>query len=183
MKFQYILIVLLFVFACSNPKSEQEVESPASPPKTVNKNSTTNALLKKIMGNGEGLLRGFNFGDDITAVKKNEKLELFEQEPTHIGYTFDTPDLETVDILYGKDPKGKLNSIQLDIYMNSDESNEELYKAFSDYFSLKFGKMTEVGGNAAWNLTPKGILTVKKVKTNLDRGLEVKFMQDSPQAL
>lgn len=183
MKFQYIIIVLLFVFACSNPKNEQEVESPASPPKTVNKNSTTNALLKKIMGNGEGLLRGVNFGDDISTIRKNEKLELFEQDTTHIGYTFDTPDLETVDILYGKDANGKLNSVQLDIYMNSDESNEELYRAVNDYFNIKFGKMTETGGNATWSLTPRGILTVKKVKTNLDRGLEVKFMQDSQPAL
>ncbi len=177
MKWKYIVVILLFVFACSNPKNEQDLESSATPAETAPKTSTTHELLKKIIGNGNGLLRGFNFGDDISLVRKNEKLELFEQEKNYFGYTFDTPDLETIDILYGKDESNKLSWIQLDIYMNSDQANEALFNAFRDYYTIRYGKMTEQNGSYLWPLTPKGKVTVKKVKTSLDRGLEVKYVQ------
>jgi hypothetical protein len=177
MKIQFI-VLFLFTIACSNPKNTEKVEvlSPPSPQKATSSN--VQKLLRTIIGT-DGLLRGTQLGDAISDVKKKEKAELFEEEESHIGYTFDTENLETVDILYEKDKQNRVIGMELDIYMNTDVSNESLKNEMVKEFTTRFGKSLADTEDLTWNLKPKGRVTIKVIKNKLDRGLEIKFSQDS----
>ncbi len=181
MKIQLFILSLLFI-ECSNPKDTKtlEVLSPLST-RTV-ESSNVQKLLRTIMGTGEGLLRGVKFGDAISDVKKKETVELFEDEETHIGYSFDTENLETVDILYEKDKKNRVSGIELDIYMNTDASNDSLKNEFINQFTIRYGKPLSDTDLPTWKIKPDGQVSIKVIKNKLDRGLEVRFSQES-QAL
>jgi hypothetical protein len=175
----YYLILSLFIIECSNPKKTESVEV-LSPP--LSKNVTTsnvNKLLRAIMGTGEGLLRGIQFGDAISDVKKKEKAELFEEEESHIGYSFDTDNLETVDILYEKDKQNRVSGIELDIYMNTDATNDSLKNELTKQFTSLYGQPLANTEIPTWEIKSKGKVSMKVVKNKLDRGLEVKFTQSS----
>jgi hypothetical protein len=176
MKTHLFILSLLFI-ECSNPKDTEKVEV-LSPPltKTVT-SSNVQKLLRAIMGTGEGLLRGIKFGDPISAVKKKETAEFFEEEDTHIGYSFDTESLETVDILYVKDKQNHVSGIELDIYMNTDSSNDSLKNELSNQFTIRYGKSLPDTDIPTWKIKPNGQVSIKVVKNKLDRGLEVKFAQ------
>lgn len=178
MKIYYFILILLII-ACSNPKKTETVEV-LNPP--LNKTATTSnvqKLLRTIIGTGEGLLRGIQFGDAITDVKNKEKAELFEEEETHIGYSFDTDNLETVDILYEKDTQNRVSGIELDIYMNTDASNDSLKKELTKHFTTQFGQPIADTETPTWAIKPKGTVSIKVVKNKLDRGLEVRYSQKS----
>lgn len=179
----YLFILSLFIIACNNPKDTKKVEvvNPPSPPTTIT-SSNVQKLLRAIMGTGEGLLRGVKFGDAIADVKKKETIELFEEEENHIGYSFDTENLETVDILYEKDKQNHVTGIGLDIYMNTDSSNDSLKNELSNQFTIRYGKPLPDTDLPTWRIKPNGQVTIKVVKNKLDRGLEVRFSQQ-PKAI
>lgn len=178
MKIRLFILSLLFI-TCSNPKETQKVEV-LNPPSTLTAaSSNVQKLLRTIMGTGEGLLRGVKFGDAIAEVKKKETAELFEEEETHIGYSFDTKSLETVDILYEKDNKNHVSGIELDIYMNTDASNDSLKDELSNQFTVRYGKPLAEADEPTWRIKPNGQVSIKVIKNKLDRGLEVRFSQVS----
>lgn len=173
----YIFVLVLFIFACSNPQENQKVESKAVQP--VEAPATTNVqnLARSIMGTGEGLLRGVKFGESIEEVKMKETIELFEEEDSHLGYSFDTENLETVDILYERNGQNRVSGIGLDIYMNTDETNEGLKKELTELFTVRYGKPISENPILVWAIKPSGQVSIKVVKNKLDRGLEVRFTQ------
>lgn len=173
----YIFVLILFILACSNPKETQKVEVSVPPPPTAPASSNVQNLARTIMGTGEGLLRGVKFGDSIEEVKKKESVELFEEEVSHIGYSFDTDNLETVDILYERNSQNRVSGIELDIYMNTDETNEGLKQELSNLFSVRYGKPVSENPILVWKIKPTGQVSIKVVKNKLDRGLEVRFSQ------
>ena len=176
----YSFVLSLLIVACSNPKETKKVEVliPPSSSRAV-ASSNIQKLLRSIMGTGEGLLRGVKFGDPISDVKKKETVELFEEEETHIGYSFDTESLETVDILYEKDLKNRVSGIELDIYMNTDTANDSLKNELSNHFTIRYGKPLDDTDLLTWKIKPNGQVCIKVVKTKLDRGLEVRFTKQS----
>jgi hypothetical protein len=178
MKIYFFILSLLFI-ACSNPKETKTVEVLSPPSNRAVVSSNVQKLLRAIMGTGEGLLRGIKFGDAISDVKKKETIELFEEEETHIGYSFDTESLETVDILYEKDKQNRVSGIELDIYMNTDASNDSLKNELSNQFTIRYGKPLSDTDLPTWKIKPNGQVSIKVVKNRLDRGLEVKFSQQS----
>lgn len=177
MKIQYYLLLLITISACSNPNNESNMNVRVD----SSKNSTKiypqlkNPLISKIIGDTTGLIRGYDFGDPIEDIIATEKNEKFEESKNHIGYTFDTSNLETVDILYYMDKEKSLNAIQLDIYMNSDSSNDTLFVNFSEYFNAKYGPQIPKLKIPIWKIDENQEVYIKKVKSRLDRGLEIKF--------
>ncbi len=180
MKICYFILSLLII-ACSNPKKTEivEVEVPSPPLPETATTSNAQKLLRTIMGTDEGLLRGVQFGDAIADVKSKEKIELFEEEETHIGYSFDTDNLETVDILYEKDKQNRVSGIELDIYMNTDASSDSLKSELSKQFTTKYGQPLANIAIPTWEIKPNGKVSIKVIKNKLDRGLEVRFVQTS----
>ncbi len=175
----YYLILSLFIIECNSSEKAETVQV-LSPPSAKNA-STSNVqkLLHTIMGTGEGMLRGIDFGDDISNVKKKEKAELFEEEESHIGYSFDSDNLETIDILYQKDKQNRVSGIELDIYMNTEVSNDSLKNELTKQFTSLYGQPLANAETPTWEIKSKGKVSIKVVKNKLDRGLEVKFIQIS----
>jgi hypothetical protein len=174
----YFLILSLLIVECSNPKKNEIAEVLKAPSPKDATTSNVQKLKSAIMGTGEGLLRGIQFGDAINDVKVKEKAELFEEEESHIGYSFDTDNLETVDILYEKDKQNRVSGIELDIYMNSDATNDSLKNEFTKQFTSLYGQPLANVEIPTWEIKSKGKVSIKVVKNKLDRGLEVKFTKD-----
>ena len=175
----YLFALSLFITACNNPKETKQVEVLNPPSTQTATSSNVQKLLRTIMGTGEGLLRGVQFGDAISDVKKKEKAELFEEEETHIGYSFDTENMETVDILYEKDKQNRVSGIELDIYMNTDASNDSLRKELNKQFTTLYGNPSAGETAQIWTIKPNGKVSLKVVKNKLDRGLEVRYTKGS----
>lgn len=176
MKIRFLILSLLII-ACSNPKKTETVEVLNPPSPQTATSSNVQKLLRTIMGTGEGLLRGIQFGDAIADVKKKEKAELFEEVEDHVGYSFDTDNLETVDILYEKDKQNRVSGIELDIYMNTDSSNDSLKNELTKQFTTKYGQPITNAEIPTWEIKPNGKVSIKVVKNKLDRGLEVRYIQ------
>ncbi len=177
MKIKYFGIVLVLTLACSNPEEERPGEKLAQnlPEQVV---TSSNKLLTKIIGKGDGLIRGVKFGDDMFQIKASETISQFEEEADHVGFTFDTRNLETVDILYYQDNNQKLNGIQLDIYMNSEASGKDILKAFTEYYTALYGKPITDIGMPTWNLTNGGKVIIKPVINKFDHGLQINYVKD-----
>ncbi|MDZ7935642.1 MAG: hypothetical protein U5M51_11930 [Emticicia sp.] len=148
----------------------------------LNKTATTSnvqKLLRTIMGTGEGLPEASNLAMRLLILKRKEKAELLKKKETHVGYSFDTDNLETVDILYEKDKQNRVSGIELDIYMNTDASNDSLKNELTKQFTTLYGQPVANAEIPTWEIKPKGKVSIKVVKNKLDRGLEVKFTQST----
>jgi hypothetical protein len=179
---RYFYFIALLAIACNNPKSDTQVDTLELAPARVSTEAKEAKLLRTIMGTGEGLLRGVNFGDPIAEVKKSENTELFEEDTEHVGYTFDTDDLETVDILYKTDRTQKISGVQLDIYMNSKKSNDSLLQEFDKIFTLRYGKpVSQNLISTIWKIKPSGQVMIKDVSKARDKGLEILFQKTTLQ--
>lgn len=173
MKIKIAVLFLMLIHACNNP-NEKKVKNEAvlTSPETLLPN--TKKIIAKIIGKEGGIIRGFELGDPISKIQEEEVLEQFENENNRIGYTFDTHDMETVDIQYLYNSKELLEEVQIDIYMNSDEANQDILRAFTSYFNNRFGEASIQIGQPTWE-TDEVTVTIKIVKTKLDRGLHISF--------
>ena len=177
-----LVSAIFYLSSCNN--TEKATETQVAEVKTDSTAavgvSNSEKLLKKIMGTGDGLLRSVSFGTPIEQVKKTETAEKFEEDEDHVGFSFDSENLETVDILYLKDQKNLVNEIQLDIYLNSQASTDSLMTLMSELFTLRYGKSISTDSTqSTWKIKPKGEVSIKKVITKLDKGLGVKFVQEA----
>jgi hypothetical protein len=176
MKRAFYFLALLAV-ACNNPKSDKQLDTLELASPVVSTETKGAKLLRTIMGTGDGLLRGVNFGDAISDAKKIETSELFEEDTDHVGYTFDTDDLETVDILYKNDRNQRIAGVQVDVYMNSKKSNDILFSEFENLFTIRYGKPIKDSLSATWKIKPLGTVVLKDVSKSKDKGLAVMFSQ------
>lgn len=173
MKIKIAVLFLTLITACSNPKDNKvKNEAVLTAPEELSPN--TKKILSKIIGKEGGVIRGFEIGDPISKIQDEENLEQFENENNRLGYTFDTHDMETVDIQYLYSEDELLEEIQIDVYMNSDEANQDMLRAFSTYFNNRFGTAAIHIGEPTWE-TEDVLVKIKIVKTKLDRGLNISF--------
>jgi hypothetical protein len=174
MKVKHSIFFLLLIGACSNPQENQnelEVSTLIEKEELVIPEEVTKLFLK-ILGNQEGLFRGYEFGDDLRKIQESEVLEQFEDVKTHIGYSFDSANLETVDILYFRNSEDRLKAINIDIYLNSEESSEQMLQVFTNYLNTKYGKSTVNDSYITWESDEVSV-KIKMVKTKLDTGLQI----------
>ena len=139
----------------TNEKTEAETDSPAvQAPATNDLNSDQSALLKTILGaeQAEGtVLRGISFGDPVSKIKASENFEMFEETADHLGYTAETPQLETIDVQYFLTPDKKVNRITIDVYLNSAEATKQLWNAGKSYFTKGYDAPKEEPNKVTWN--------------------------------
>lgn len=155
------------------PTDSAVLQDPAS--STINSNQSE--LLNTILGtSGEGIIRGIAFGDPISKVKATESFEMFEDSLRHVGFTFETDQLETIDVLYYFTPTGRpVNKITVDIYLNSETATRQLWSSAEKRFTEKYGTPLEA--------TPQRIswkkdaveATMEEVSEGKDYGLKLVF--------
>ncbi|WP_229253679.1 hypothetical protein [Dyadobacter sp. NIV53] len=185
LKKSLILILFLSVsYACSTATKEDTDSKTAdsialTSPVRKDLNSDQSALLQTILatpesGEATGIIRGITFGDPVSKVKATETFEMFEEKPDHLGYTQDTPQLESIDVLYYIDSEKKVNKITVDVYLNSAEATKQLWSAGIRYFTENYDKPKEEKSVVTWNKKSVRI-NMEDVSKGKDFGLKFEF--------
>lgn len=142
----YLLITgILFLYSCqTKTKDETEVAADSvaiTNPNQEELNSDQSVLLKEILGTSEGgVIRGIPFGTHLSQLKKMETYQMFEEMPTHVGFTHETDQLETIDVLYVLSAEKLVKQIKVDIYLNSEAATKELWNSANATFTQRYGK-------------------------------------------
>ncbi len=150
-----MLLLSITIVSCDSTTQETttaESDSMALADPTQNElNSNQNQLLKEILSESStGTVRGISFGDPVSAVKANENYEMFEELPDHLGYTHETDQLETIDIQYFLTTDGKVNKIEIDVYLNSPQATKELWNSGKHHFTENFGPVNGKATSLNW---------------------------------
>ena len=180
-----IEVGLAMLIGCDT-KTQQRTEqtTPADQPAANNPTETAPAsnqseLLKTIIGTpGQGLFRGINFGDNISKVRSMELFEMFEDTPTYVGFTHETENLESVDVLYYFDKNNRVNGVSVDVFLNSEKSVKELMYQFETYLSGKFGASTRSKNAFDWK-TAKTRVRLQDASQARDFGIKIIFTNQS----
>lgn len=181
-KILFVCLVSAAISAC-NTKTQQETDTPATDSATLpdpsqsELNSNQSALLKTMLGTtpAEGsIIRGVSFGDPVSKVKATETFEMFEEMPDHLGYTMETPQLETMDVQYFINKDKKVESIRVDVYLNSADATKQLWNAGKSHFSEKYAAPKEEGKVVTWNKNSVRV-NMEDVSSGKDYGLKFEF--------
>ena len=169
---------LLLLNACTSKKSGEETQradttapAPARPDAAA---APLSENLRRLLGDEPGLFRGVNLGDRIADVKARERLEQFEADASHVGYTFEYPSLESADILYFHDKAGVVTKIDVDLYLNDNDSQARFTNELTAYFNRRFGPSTRQGAGLVWN-DAAARLVMKDVTKGTNFGLKLTF--------
>lgn len=157
----------------TEPTDSAILHDPAS--STINSNQSE--LLTTIVGTSdEGIIRGIAFGDPVSKVKATEKFEMFEDSLRHVGYTFETEQLETIDVLYYFTPTGRtINKISVDIYLNSETATRQLWSSAEKRFTEKYGTPLEAKPRRVTWQKDALKMRLEEVSEGKDFGLKLVF--------
>ncbi|MGA0560652.1 hypothetical protein ACO2Q8_28565 [Larkinella sp. VNQ87] len=178
-RFTYAVLLAsaLFVNACQTKQQNAESTSPTDSTEILAERPGTDPdapmsdWMKKLAGSDEGLFRGVNLGDAVAVVKEKEEAEPFEEDASHIGYTIEYPNLESVDIQYFLDKAKTVSRIEVDIYLNNRPSVDEHLKELTAYFNRRFGP----SGAQTWKGPGDQPIVLKDVSKGKDFGLKLTF--------
>lgn len=168
--------------ACTPSNEEQtSIELPTDStavqpevPATITKMEIHKLLIDSLFAKG-GLVRGVAFGQPLSTIKTNETWELFEEDPSHIGYTFEAETLQSADILYERDKQNNLTAVDIDVYLNSEAESKALLSEIKRQFTEKYGQPQT--DSLIWKIPTGGRVKVTAVTTNLDHGLTLRFLK------
>lgn len=181
-----VLVVAFVISALSacQTKTSDETDAPAldsgslQVPAKGELDSDQSALLQAIIGSNNdtpgSVIRGVAFGDPVSKVKAQEKLEIFEETPDHIGYTSETQQLESIDVQYFFGTDQKVNKITVDVYLNSDESTQQLWNAGKSHFTKIYAQPKDNKGILVWSQKSVRV-NMENVSKGKDFGLRFEF--------
>ena len=177
-------LMLMGVVTACQTKTTDEAEAPMLDsaslrvPAKGELDSDQSALLQVILGsnndNPQSILRGVAFGDPISKVKAVETFEMFEETSDHLGYTSETPQLESIDVQYFFGADKKVSKITVDVYLNSDESTQQLWNAGKNHFTEIYANPKDEKGVLIWNKKSVRI-NMENVSKGKDFGLKFEF--------
>lgn len=113
--------------------------------------------------------RNVNLGDSFTTAKATETTQPFEQDASHIGYTKEFDNLESVDYQYFQ-TDNKVSNIQVDLYLNSANAVKTYRQELSAYLTARYGPSLVNPGMLSWK---NGNVTLKDVSAGKDFGLKL----------
>jgi hypothetical protein len=181
------LILIAVVTGCQSKTKEETEQAKDSlaiaNPTQSELNSDQSALLKNVLGNSaEGIIRGISFGDDIAKVKATETFEMFEETADHLGYTSETPQLETIDVQYFINAEKKVSKIQVDVYLNSGDATKQLWNASKNHFTEIYASPKQENKSFVWNKNSVKV-QMEDVTKGKDFGLKFVFYPTNKNVL
>jgi len=189
---RYFLLATLLGYALADCQTKtdtsEDLTLPTDSPATGKAanggiNSTPSDLLKTIVGDtDEGIIRGIAFGDPLSKVRAAESraaqtFEMFEDSLRHVGYTFETDQLETIDVLYYFTPEDRLvEKITVDVYLNSEQTTRKLWQTAKKRFTGQYGApLEDKPRHLSWKKAPARV-TMDEVSEGKDYGLKMVFV-------
>lgn len=180
MKSSYALICLLvglILSACNKDTNSSENAKLSLSPEQIKIKEAWNASsdwVKQITSSDTLVIRNTQWGVALDEIK--EKIELSESQPAQgksYSLYFDDSDLNFVDIVYIPNKDGKLNEIDLDIYVEEMPQVGQLRASISNYFDAKFGPSVTKGNKTQWNQNKNTQVELEDVSTSKDPGIKV----------
>ena len=110
--------------------------------------------------------RQVSIGDEFTAAKAGETTAPFEQDATHVGYSQEFDNLESIDYQYVQQA-GRVSRIEVDLYLNNAASAKAWQQELTTYLNARYG-LTPSG--TSWK---SGAVTLKDVSKGKDYGLKL----------
>lgn len=136
----FIVTCFLIVAVCSCKTS------------TKSKLAEYHPVLEKVIRSETGAFRGFNLGDGIDSVKRNEPEQPVEADQGYLYYEYKIDDtIGSYSISYNFDEKG-LNEIQSDIFITNANNTEQVFNAFKSYFDEHYGSSELDMGYNVWTV-------------------------------
>lgn len=169
------LSTLVFT-ACSDQK-QSDATATDSTATTRSSSETSTAITGHLADLGltpDSHWRGINLGDDFTSVKATEKGKPFESDADHIGYTIEFKNLESADMLYYQ-TDSKVSAIDVDLFLNSNQSVVDYQKELSGYFTARYGQSKPAEGGTVWTGQRGEQIVLKDVSKGKDFGLKIKI--------
>jgi hypothetical protein len=120
------------------------------------------------------IVRNKSWGMDINQIQ--ESIELAESQPTSgksYSLYFDDSDLNFADITYIGNDQGKLNEIDLDIYVEENAQVSELQSSIKTYLDVKFGPSKTAGKKTLWSQNKNTQVELEDVSTSKDPGIKI----------
>lgn len=170
-----LLSLSLLVTACESRKTTdatQASDSTATAPATDNSATNAATLTPRLQALGltpDHAWQNVNLGDDFSSLKASAKAEPFEEDATHVGYTTEFDNLESVDYQYFQE-NGKVNKIQVDLYLNTAQSVADYKKDLTTYLTAKYGSAATIAQGSSWQ---QGNITLLDVSKGKDFGLRL----------
>ena len=167
--FTFIILIssLLYLGSCDS-KNQQTSDNITHPDSA--ESTTSNSI---IIPNQSALLKSINLGDPVSKIKQIETFEIFEDSTNHVGYTFETENFETIDILYFLDANKNISQIKADIYLNNIEAVKSLWVQLENYWSGKYKTSQKTAKTITWHVNNNIILKVEDVTKNKDYGIKI----------
>ena len=177
------LIYCLFLLAasslssCNQDSSSAENEQISGASEQIKIKEAWNAShewVKQMTLSDTLIIRKSNWGIDIAQIK--ESAELAESQPQSgksYSLYFDDSDLNFVDISYLANAQGKLNEIDLDIYVEETAQVSKLQKSIKEYFDVKFGTSKSTGKKTSWTQNKNTQVEMEDVSTSKDPGIKI----------
>ncbi len=143
------LLLIICISSCTKTKSKLDAYGP---------------VFSAVILNDVGVFRGFNLGDSLNYVQKNELSQPVESDNNYLYYENKIDSSEnslsnigSYNITYNFDDKG-LSEIQSDIFIKDGNKEEEVFNKFKTYFDEHYGTSENHMGFSVW--------TVKSSKYN-----------------
>lgn len=175
----YFLLFLaaISLYSCNNDSSSAENEQIIGAPEQIKIKESWNAShewVKQMTLSDSLIVRNKSWGIDINQIK--ESVEMAESQPKSgksYSLYFDDSDLNFVDITYMANEQGKLNEIDLDIYVEENAQVSELQKSVKEYFDVKFGVSKSTGKKTTWTQNKNTQVEMEDVSTAKDPGIKI----------
>lgn len=181
MEIRYLATVLylsILTLSACNTRKQADTQGTDSTAIAATSGSTTEVeitgRLAELGLTADSDWRGINLGDEFSKVKGLEKGEPFESDADHIGYTIELKNLESADMLYYQ-TDSKVSAVDVDLFLNSQQSVTDFQKDLSAYFTARFGTSKPGDGGTVWSGSQGYTVSLKDVSKGKDFGLKIKM--------
>ncbi len=144
-------------------------------PKKSRVDASVTKLANKIFDKSEGVFRGFEFGQDLDEIIAKEKFKVFEREKDYVGVSFSNSKMETIDILYFKNIFNKLEKIQVDVFLNSEQDSNQLFDYVFHQIFENHGFPIPIKHGYCWTRANEPKISLSKVKNKIEQGILLIF--------
>lgn len=175
---------LLLLAACTSRPTSESTTAPGDSTNRVTASDSgttqtpippTSARISSLSLSSDSDWKQVKLGDAFTAAKAPETEQPFEEDASHVGYSVEFDNLESVDYQYFTQ-SGKVSGIRVDLYLNNMASVRAYRQDLVAYYMSRYGT-PQVSTNAyAWTRPMGGgTVTLKDVSKAKEYGLVLKM--------
>ncbi len=171
------IALILSLGACNKDTNSSENSQISGAPEQLKIKEAWNSShdwIKQMTLSDSLIIRNKSWGMDMNQI--HETVELAESQPTSgksYSLYFDDSDLNFADVTYIANDQGKLNEIDLDIYVEEIAQVSELQTSIQTYFDVKFGPSKTTEKKTLWSQNKNTQVELEDVSTSKDPGIKI----------